>query len=106
MSGVSGAGNAAGCGTMPDMSEHRNVPARLVDAALEASPMLERFYVAGGGSKDDLRTDLSHALAAAILFGSTGGTPWSDDLAGKREERRLAQRAYTGPDRRRARVGL
>ncbi len=51
------------------MSEHPAVPAVLVDLALAASPELERRYLAGGGSPRDLRTDLSHALAAALLPG-------------------------------------
>lgn len=51
------------------MSEHPNVSAGLVDRALAASPEIERRYLAGGGSRRDLRTDLSHALAAALLAG-------------------------------------
>lgn len=51
------------------MSEHLNVPADLVDRALTASPELQRRYLAGGGSPRDLRTDLSHALAAVLLPG-------------------------------------
>lgn len=78
------------------MAEHRDVPAYVTDAALEASPMLERFYVKGGGALSDLRTDLSHAIAAALR--AVTRPPWTD--------RRVQQVAYIGPDRRRRPVVL
>lgn len=83
------------------MSEHPAIPAEMTDAALAAAPMLQRFYCAGGGSPWDLRTDLSHALAAAITV------PQPREPV---QERRVLDlrvtdlRGYTGPDRRRSRV--
>lgn len=44
--------------------------APLVAAALAAAPMLERFYLAGGGSARDLRTDLTTALRVALRAGA------------------------------------
>ena len=71
------------------MTHHPDVPAALTELALTAEPMLERCYLAGGGSLSDLRTDLSHALAA-VLHAVTP-TPRQIDLT-----------AYEGPERRRS----
>lgn len=65
------------------MAEHPAIPSSVTDAVLEASPMIERFYTLGGGASSDLRTDLSHGLAAVILPSPRIETP-----------------EYTGPDRR------
>lgn len=88
------------------MSEHPSVAPGLVDVALAESPCLERFYLLGGGSSADLRTDLSHALAAVLTAGSTASTPVIDLTERRLGERRQAQVAFTGPERRRRTVGL
>lgn len=64
------------------MAQHPDIPSNVTEAVLAASPMIERFYCAGGGAPADLRTDLSHGLAAVVL--PTVATP-----------------TYTGPERRR-----
>lgn len=76
------------------MSRHANVPAEMVDAALNAAPMLARRYCEAGGSIGDLITDLSHALAVMIPAQRR-----VIDLVDRRSE----QRPFTGPDRRRFR---
>jgi hypothetical protein len=39
----------------------------LLESILAANPMIERYYLAGGGSLEDLHTDMSHALASAVI---------------------------------------
>lgn len=71
------------------MAEHPHVPSEVTEAVLRAAPMIERFYVEGGGNPRDLRTDLSHGLAAVIL-----------------PSPRIEVPGYSGPDRRQHRIDL
>ena len=70
------------------MSEHWNVPPAMTTAAIEGSTGLRYVYERGGGSLSDLRTDVSHAIAAAL---ATLGRP----------DRRQNRGGYCGPERRR-----
>lgn len=80
--------------------EHPDVPSELTTAAIAASPSLEHFYLQGGGSASDLRTDISYALAAVRLV-----TVPLDKCVGRvidLVDRRCENHAFRGPDRRRA----
>lgn len=48
------------------MAEHPDVPADATTIAIEISGGLRHFYLRGGGSENDLRTDMSHALATIL----------------------------------------
>jgi putative oxidoreductase len=56
----------------PEMAEHPSIPAFVTTEAIAARPSIERFYVQGGGSVFDLRTDLSHALAVVLESPQSG----------------------------------
>jgi hypothetical protein len=83
--------------------EHPDVPPEVTTAAAAAAPMLERFYRLGGGSHDDFRTDLSAALAACRLVAVPidRGVARVIDLI---VDRREADLAFVGPDRRAPRL--
>lgn len=85
------------------MAECSRVPSRLTDAALEAGPMIERFYLRGGGSSDDLRTDMSYVIEAVLdtLVGSTPPPPPRTRRRGRSWLRAISSPGYVGPDRRR-----
>lgn len=52
--------------------ENPNVPTHVTDAAEISCGSLKRFYLAGGGSAADFRTDLSDAIAAALFVTTEG----------------------------------
>jgi len=85
------------------VAECDRVPSQLTDAAIAASAMIEHYYLAGGGSAKDLRTDVSYLVEAVLetLVGSTAPPPprlrrrtaWSKVISTPR---------YAGPERRRS----
>ena len=70
------------------------VSPELTDAAVSAAGPIERFYVRGGGSASDLRTDLSYVVEAVLDF------LVSNAPAPVTARRRLRGGSYTGPERR------
>ena len=48
------------------MANDHRVPPILLDVAEHAATMIRRFYVAGGGSEKDLRTDLGDVVHAVL----------------------------------------
>lgn len=83
------------------MAECARVPSQLTDAALAASPMIERFYRLGGGSEDDLRTDMSYAIEAVLDRLVNSNAPSPPRPRGRSLLRVVSTPAYTGPERRR-----
>lgn len=82
--------------------DHPDVPVEVVNAAIAASPMLERFYLEGGGSPQDFRTDVSAALAAVryVAVPVDHGLAKVIDLV----DRRTTDQPFAGPDRRQRNV--
>lgn len=69
------------------------VPTELIDAAVAACGPIRRFYLAGGGSEGDLRTDLSY-VCEAFLEALLQQAP------APMTRRRPRVASYVGPERR------
>lgn len=73
---------------------HRVQPI-VLDVAERAATSIRRFYVAGGGSTSDFRTDLASVIEAVLTFGEL------QPHVLERTPRVVETSSYTGPDRRR-----
>lgn len=78
--------------------QHTDVSPELITIAIAACPPLQRIYARGGGSVHELRTHMSHVLAAALSVPTQEPRVPVVDLVGRRRR----HGAYAGPDRRKA----
>lgn len=77
------------------MADCERVPTEVIDAALRGAESIRRFYLAGGGSEDDLRTDISYVAEAVLDALAVVAVPTSS------RKRVVSTPAYAGPERRR-----